>query len=249
MPVHDWSRVRAGKFHHFHNSWIYKLSDRLNGGILPPGYYAAGEQVAGDVEPDVLTLQHLDPPPADPAGWPFGGGAVALQEHPPQVSYTMQAEAESYRRKQDHLVIRSSDPDRIVALIEIVSRSNKDSRRRIDQFLRKIAAAFDAGYHALVIDLHPSGAFDPQGIHGTIWDYLFGTCPPAPPDRPSTLVSYCVEPPVTAYVEPLAVGARLPDMPLFLAAGWYVNVPLEETYSQTWEGFPAPWKEELRPGA
>jgi hypothetical protein len=30
MPIHDWSRVRAGMFHHFYNSWIYKLSDRLN---------------------------------------------------------------------------------------------------------------------------------------------------------------------------------------------------------------------------
>jgi hypothetical protein len=245
MPVHDWSRVRAGKFHHFHNSWIYKLSDRLNGGILPPGYYAAGEQVAGDVEPDVLTLRHSEPPPATPAGWHFGGRAIALQEQPPQVSYTIQAEAESYRRKQDHLVIRSPDPDRIVALIEIVSRANKDSRRRMDQFLQKIAAAFDTGYHALVIDLHPPGTFDPHGIHGAIWDYLFGTCPPAAQGRPLTLASYCVEPPATAYVEPLAVGTRLPDMPLFLAAGWYVNVPLEETYSQTWEGFPAPWKEEL----
>jgi len=23
MPVHDWSRVRPGRFHHFHNAWIY----------------------------------------------------------------------------------------------------------------------------------------------------------------------------------------------------------------------------------
>lgn len=243
MPVHDWSRVRAGKFHHFHNSWIYRLSDRLNGGILPPGYYAAGEQIAGDIEPDILTLQHPEPPPAARTGWHPGIGAVALQEHPPQVSDTMQAEAESYRRKQDHLVIRSSDSDRIVALIEIISRSNKDSRHRMDQSLQKIAAAFDAGYHALVIDLYPPGTFDPQGIHGAIWDYLFGTRPPAPQDRPLTLVSNGVEPPTTAYVEPVAVGVPLPDMPLFLDAGWYVKIPLEETYSQTWEGFPAPWKE------
>ena len=245
MPLHDWSRVRAGKFHHFHNSWIYTLSDRLNGGILPPGFYAAGEQVAGDVEPDVLALQKREPHPAAPAGGNPGGGAVALLEHPPRVSVTIQAEADSYRRKQDHLVIRSSDSDRIVALIEIVSRANKDSRHRLDQFLRKLAAAFDAGDHVLVIDLHPPGTLDPHGMHGAIWDYLFGTCPPAPRDRPLTLASYCVPPPATAYVEPLAVGARLPDMPLFLAAGWYVNVPLEETYAQTWEGFPAPWKADL----
>src|SRR3712207_668607 len=95
MPVHDWGRVRAGQFHHFHNSWIYKLSDRLNGGILPPGYYAAGEQVAGDAEPEVLPLQHSEPPSAARGGGPFGGGVVALQEHSPQVSYTIQAGSRS----------------------------------------------------------------------------------------------------------------------------------------------------------
>ena len=57
MPVHDWSRVRAGTFHHFHNSWIYKLCDRLNAGLLPRDFYAAGEQISGDIAPDVLTLQ------------------------------------------------------------------------------------------------------------------------------------------------------------------------------------------------
>jgi hypothetical protein len=27
---------------------------------------------------------------------------------------------------------------------------------------------------------------------------------------------------------------------------FYINVPLEETYLQAWEGFPPPWKEELQ---
>ncbi len=35
MPVHDWGYVRAGRFHHLHNSRIYRLSDRLTGGVLP----------------------------------------------------------------------------------------------------------------------------------------------------------------------------------------------------------------------
>jgi len=247
MPVHDWSHVRAGKFHHFRNSWIYRLSDRLNGGVLPPGFYAAGEQVAGDIEPDVLTLQQ-SPESERTADWRSTTGVVAVQEHPPQVSVTHEAEQSLYLRKQDRLAIRSSDDDRIVSLVEIVSQSNKDSRRRFDQFLQKVAAALESGIHLLVIDLHPPGTFDTEGIHGAVWDYLFGICPGTPEDRLLTLVSYRAAPVPTAYVDPLLYGAVLPDMPLFLDADWYVKVPLEETYMQTWQGFPEPWKAELSGG-
>ena len=32
MPVHDWTRVQAGTFHHFHCAWITHLAEALNGG-------------------------------------------------------------------------------------------------------------------------------------------------------------------------------------------------------------------------
>ena len=40
MPVHDWRRAGAGTFHSFHNGWIAHLTEALNGGLLPPDYYA-----------------------------------------------------------------------------------------------------------------------------------------------------------------------------------------------------------------
>jgi len=40
-----------------------------------------------------------------------------------------------------------------------------------------------------------------------------------------------------AYVEPVAVGQPLPDMPLFLKPEFYVPAPLEETYRTTWDDF------------
>src|ERR687884_439463 len=30
MPVHDWTRVDAGIFHHFHHAWIAEISSALN---------------------------------------------------------------------------------------------------------------------------------------------------------------------------------------------------------------------------
>ena len=46
MPIHDWSRVDAGIFHHFHHGWIEEIARALNGGVLPDDYYAMAEQHA-----------------------------------------------------------------------------------------------------------------------------------------------------------------------------------------------------------
>ena len=40
MPLHDWSRVDAGLFHDFHQTWAVKLSAAFNQGALPSDYYA-----------------------------------------------------------------------------------------------------------------------------------------------------------------------------------------------------------------
>lgn len=54
MPIHDWTLVRAGVFHDFHQEWAVCIKRALNGGILPPGYYAMVEQASLDRFPDVL---------------------------------------------------------------------------------------------------------------------------------------------------------------------------------------------------
>lgn len=56
MPIHDWTRVGANRFHHFHQSWTVALGNALNAGRLPAGYFAMVEQKAGGPEPDVITL-------------------------------------------------------------------------------------------------------------------------------------------------------------------------------------------------
>ena len=44
MPIHDWTRVDAGLFHDFHQSWSVTLRNALNSGGLPPEYFALIEQ-------------------------------------------------------------------------------------------------------------------------------------------------------------------------------------------------------------
>ena len=48
-----------------------------------------------------------------------------------------------------------------------------------------------------------------------------------------------------AFIEPVAVGDPLPDMPLFLEPEVYVNVPLEETYQAAFTVQPERWKRVL----
>lgn len=245
MPVHDWTRVSAGTFHAFHNSWITHLQEALNGGLLPDGYYALGEQRSGDIGPDLLTL-HEDASPSDwqPQTRDDDGGLVAVAEHPPQVSLALEAAAEAafYLAKQRSLVIYHASGDRMVALVEIVSPANKHSRQTTADFVATATAALADGYHLLVIDLLPPGRHDPQGVHGLIWEHLADELWESPVDRPLTLASYSAGRPIKAYVEPSCVGRPLLEMPLFLTATHYLNVPLESTYLAAYRGIPQRWR-------
>lgn len=241
MPMHDWTRVSAGTFHHFHVAWVHGLAKVLNGGLLPEGFYALSEQIAGDTGPDVLTLQ---------AGRDsFDGGrrrpegATAVAEAPPRVALTMEPrETDLYAAKRRTLTIRHSSGDRIVALIEILSPGNKSHLRALDRFVDKAVSALDSGYHLLIIDPHPPGPQDTEGIHGALWAEVTSIPYRAPRGKPLTLAAYSAGPVLKAYIEPIAVGSVLPDMPLFLEEDWYVNVPLEATYNEAYASVPERWR-------
>lgn len=251
MPVHAWSRVSAWTFHAFHLAWISEIQRALNAGLLPPEYYALAEQVAGNMSPDVLTLQDVGS--ADAERQSSGGdpesedSGIAVALAPPKVAvHDTITESMFLATRRRRLVIRHSTGDRIVALIEIVSPGNKERRGMLEAFVDKAAGALDQGYHLLVIDLIPPGPFDPQGIHGAIWRHMGGTYDP-PRGNPLTLASYVAGQEgagtVTCHVEPTAVGAELAQMPLFLDSGHYINVPLEPTYMAAYEGVPRRWKQ------
>jgi hypothetical protein len=245
MPIHDWSRVDSGIFHAFHLSWIHELSKAMNSGILPPDYYALAEQHAGRLEPDVLTLRGLEG-----GGEGNGGGepeeperAGGLKLARPRLRVTAETDVAFYRRKQRAVVVRHvMSGDHVVAMIEIVSPGNKDSRRALDQFVDKAAWLLEHDVHLLIVDLHRPTARDPKGLHGAIWDAIAGQPFEPPADKPLTLASYERDVGFRAYVEPVAVGDVMPDMPLFLVPGGHVLVPLEPTYQAAWGAVPRRWQ-------
>lgn len=239
MPAHDWTRVEAGIFHDFHNVWIGQLRNALNEGLLPEGYYAMSEQHAGRYVADVLTLQ--TGPTRTPARVPAG---LAVAEAPPKVRHQFSL-SDTARSRRKTLAVRHVSGHRLVALIEIVSPANKDRREHVQEFLNKAEDALRYGVHLLVVDLFLPGPHDPGGVHGALWDRLGDTPPELPSREPVTLAAYVADSPVKAYVEHVAFGQALPDMPLFLDPDYYINVPLEATYESTWRGTPEPWRQML----
>ena len=253
MPIHDWTRVDAGIFHHFHQAWIMTISRALNAGLLPPGYYALAEQIAGGVIPDVLTLESVRAEPARPGGDEAttldttGSGGVALATAPPKVRFTATAEIARYARKRSRVAVRHRSGDRVVAILEIVSPGNKAQRFAFRAFVEKALQLLDASVHLLIVDLFPPGSLDPQGIHGAIWSAIEGDDFKLPPDGRLTLVAYSSGEVKRAFIEPVAVGDALPDMPLFLEPGRYVPVPLEATYRGAFDAVPKRWRDEIEP--
>jgi hypothetical protein len=220
MPVHDWTRVPAGIFHHFHHGWIEDIGRALNRGILPHPYYALVEQIHEGLGLDVRSLE---------------GPSLARKE-----DYSPPGKAVVIRHVRNHQVI---------ALIEVVSPGNKNSRHGLLTFVAKAEELLQSGFHLLIVDLFPPGPRDPQGIHRAIWgefseddDFVFSA------DRPFTLAAYSAGPCPEAFVEPTAVGASLSEMPLFLTPDYYVPVPLEKTYQTAWEAVPLYWREVLTAG-
>ena len=252
MPIHDWTRVDAGIFHDFHHEWISSIKRALNAGGLPPEYYAMAEQIAGGLMPDVLTLETVGLSPARPAGRdPHASerqdGGIALATAPPKVRFTLTSEPERYARKQSRIAIRHKSGDRVVAILEILSPGNKGSRYALRMFVEKALEFLESGIHLLIIDLFPPGPRDLQGIHAAIWSEIEESDFQLPPDQPLTLASYSSGLLKRAFIEPVAVGATLPDMPLFLEPDRYILTPLEATYADAFAAVPKRWRDEPEP--
>jgi hypothetical protein len=239
MPIHDWARVDAGIFHHFHLEWIGDLSLVLNSGLLPPDYYALAEQIAGGLGPDVLTLQRpasVSPETEEPAG------GLALAAAPPRVRFRSRAEPDQYAAKARTVVIRHASHHKMIAMVEIVSAGNKSSQHRLRTFVEKAAQVLRSGIHLVIVDLFPPGLRDPGGIQKAIRDEFIENEFALPPDKPLTLAAYIGGPFPEAFIEPVAVGSTLVDMPLFLTTEVYVPLPLESTYHSAWEAVPSFWR-------
>lgn len=238
MPIHDWTLVEAGTFHAFHQFWITALCHALNKGLLPRGYFAMPEQRIPGPELDVVALQSS----VRSKSRKQRAGGTAVIETPPRTRIVERAEPERYANKANRIAVHHG-MGKVVAFIEIVSPGNKGSRNALRAFVEKATRLLDQGVHLLVVDLFPPSKRDPQGIHRVIWEEVQDTHFRLPAGKPLTLAAYSAGQVKTAYVEPVAVGDDLPDMPLFLEPEKHIKTPLEETYQATWDALPDEMKD------
>ncbi len=218
MPIHDWTRVDAGLFHAFHQSWIVKLCNALNRGLLPADYFALPEQSMRGPVPEVAVFRSSMDETDEAA-----------------------VEAAVCVRKADRVVVRDK-LRQIVAAIEVVSPGNKATYDDLRAFVERASRLIKLGIHFLVVDLFPPTKCDPFGIHKAIWDEFVKEDFDLPVDKQLLLAAYEAALAPTAYVEPVSAGDKLPTMPLFLKPEIYVHAPLETSYQTTWADFPTPMK-------
>jgi Carbon-nitrogen hydrolase len=170
-------------------------------------------------EPDSLAIDDVDP---------FGGREAG----------------DAFNTQKANRIAIHHSLGRVVAMIEVVSPGDKDSKHAVASFVAKAVDFLDNGIHFLVIDPFPPGPRDPRGIAQAICDEVVGEpLETSTLDKPLTIAAFDAGEPLTAYLEPVGVGDPLPDAPLFLAPEWYVNVPLEQTYLASWNATPQPIRE------
>ena len=249
--IHDWPRV-GGFWHTFHVAWVAEIYRQLNEGVLPDGYYAEAEPQGGfsvesrgdddapefggpsdesRFEGDVVTLRS--------AGAAETGG-TALAERPPKVRVETPFVAAPPGARR--VAVRRGRDDRTVALIELASPGNRDGRAKVRAFCDKIEAAVLGGIHVLLIDFFPPNRFAPAGLHGAVAE-RFGVDYEPPTGEPLCCASYrSAGPATTSFVEPLAVGAAVPTMPLFLTPDRYVDLPLADSYAAAFRPTPAKYR-------
>ena len=254
MPIHDWTRVDAGTFHDFHNGWLIALRDALNVDLLPDTHYAQTDrQSRGDSPdspggaPDVLTLERAE---SDADGGLLvaadgSAGGVAVADAPPKRSLVAEVDAAAwYAARRRTLAIKGAADDRPVAILEVASPGNKDRRESVGRFADKCVGALQGGLHLVVIDPHPPRSHDAGGLAMTVAREA-GLNFAVPDDRRVPAASFEAAEVPTGYAEPFDVGDELPWLPLFYRRGWYVKLPLEETYQAAYRGVAKRWKRVL----
>jgi hypothetical protein len=217
----------------FHSRWANSIGDHLNR-ALPSRYVAEiGMHFGSEVATDVAELEHLDKPGTQQGN---GGAALAVQTWAlPVATFSIPAVF------PDDLEVQVVDLEtsRLVAVVELVSPSNKDRTESRRGFAGKCAAYLQRGIGLVVIDvvttrhvnLHNDlldllGQEDTPRMAKTNYLYANAYQPLNPGDNNGR---------IDLWVNALTVGGGLPTVPLALKGAWPIPLDLDATYAQARE--------------
>ena len=187
--MHDWTRVDPNDYHTFHFAWIASILHALNARLLPPGYFAMADHTTPPVIPDLVTLSIPDdrPPESLRAASATTGAAVA--ELPKAAIIATETGKEHWPAGRRRIAIKHARNRQIVAVIEIVSPSNKSAKPEFADLLEKSVQLLRQGIHLMLIDPFPPTSRDPRGIHAALWKELTGKKFTPPEGKPLTVAA------------------------------------------------------------
>src|SRR5262245_26874172 len=231
MPLLDHFRPPLSErqpWESFHSTWCGALADHLNRDVLPAGGIAL-EQVTPDasIEIDVATYAEED----QQAQAGSGGGTATLPRTvwlPATPPVVLPVEFPDRFTVEIH----STEGERtLVGAIELVSPANKDRPAKRRLFAAKCAAYLGRGVGLVLVDVVTTRH---GNLHAELQQTL-GITEAAPFTTPLYATAYRAlrkgdSDHMATWLIPLAVGQKLPDMPLSLAADFCVRVNREAAY-------------------
>ena len=229
MPLLDHFRPPLSVSHPwkgFRSSWANSITNQLNE-VLPEGYYAIPEVPLGDqIEIDVATLERI-------GGGRVGAATATAVWAPSRPKLSATVDFSRLQSIEIHIFQDLGGPQ-LRAAIELVSPANRDRPRSRLTFAAKCVGYLERGVGLVVLDtvttrranLHAEIAAALEAAALLEWDSqssLAAVAYRAAAEGGQTRVE--------AWPEPLALGAALPTLPLWLGADLCLPLPLEESYT------------------
>ncbi len=213
----------------FHGQWPAMIVQRLNS-ILPPRYVAGPHVHLGtEIEVDLASFEQGVP--GFPA--PQGGNGPAWQLSQPSVA----VETDLLNTDEYEVCVYDAERGRrLVAVIEIVSPSNKDRTETRRVFVAKCEAMLRKGVSVSIVDLVTSRHFN---LYAELLaligqsDASMGAEPPAIYAAACRWTGRALKRILETWSHVLTLGQPLPTLPLWLAENYYIPLELAATYEET----------------
>jgi hypothetical protein len=228
MPLLDHFNPPLNRTHpwrSFHGAWAAAMARLLNQGELPPGYYAVPlVDRDGPIEIDVVALRE--------AGAPGSASGVVESRawDAPAPALAVAVNLASVDGVQVQVFADEGDP-RLAAAVELLSPRNKDRSAARQAFAVKCVGYLQQGSSVVVVDTVTTRRTD---LNGTILSLLGVDSGRAALSLGSlSAVSYRAvqreeeTQRLELWPAPLALGAPLPTLPLWIACDFSVRLDLD----------------------
>lgn len=234
MPLRDHFRpptTKSGSWESLHGMWPAVFVQQLRA-QLPPGFVSAPRVHLGPYfEIDIAAFEKGEPS----AGIGSGGGGTATLA-PPRPTWAIETDVP----EEDEYEVRiynAEEERQLVAVIEIVSPSNKDRPDKRRAFVGKCGALLRKGVAVSIVDLV---TIRHANLYAELMTFIGHPDPTLEPEPPPIYASSCrwtsnpagTRAILEAWSHPLSVGQSLPSLPIWLPDGMSILFDLERCYEQ-----------------